>query len=90
MLNEITNSEGVASFQLLDDTIQRFGPVFATNYVGNCSEVQFSVAEVLESGVVGKNYCNSLDWKKAMRAKPGEVVLFMHKVSFWEALCGEL
>ncbi|HYL46084.1 MAG TPA: hypothetical protein VEU52_03575, partial [Candidatus Limnocylindrales bacterium] len=47
--NETTNSDGVAAFEVPDDVAMRISPIFATDYVGNCSEVQFSLAKVLES-----------------------------------------
>jgi hypothetical protein len=84
--NEATNSDGVAVFELPDIADLRISPVYSPEDMGNCSEVQFSMAKVLESGVVAKNYCGAPKWMNTVSAKPGELVIFGKLTWFQELL----
>jgi hypothetical protein len=85
-LNGTTNLEGIVVFDLPDKLSARIGPRFAPDYVGNCSEVEFVTAQVLDTGVVVKNWCHTSLPKDFAEAKPGEIVIFATRISPWRAL----
>jgi hypothetical protein len=87
-----TDSEGIATFDLPDKVSTQIGPVFAPDYdyAANCSEVAFLTAQVLDTGMVGKNYCNSSMSRDSIIAKPGELVIFAKRISPWRRFLREL
>ena len=55
-----------------------------------CSTNRFSMKQVFQTGVVGAydDVCGKLKWQGG--AKPGEVVIFVRKLSFWQRVFEEL
>jgi hypothetical protein len=89
-LNAKTNSDGVAFFRLKDPVSQRIEIMFAPDDLSLCSNIQFSVAEILSTGVVDQNKCGTEHSKYSGVARPGELVVFGKKVSIWQRLRREI
>jgi|GEM_PF-5401618 len=50
-----------------------------------CSTGLFSLAEILQSGVVGDNHCKQKIDPVKFKIKPGEVIIFVGKYHWWDA-----
>jgi hypothetical protein len=90
VLNAKTNSDGVVLFHLEDPVPQRIGVVFAPDEFKSCSDVQFSVTQILSAGIVDKNMCGTEHFKYSGLARPGELVVFGKKVTLWQKLRREI
>ena|ERR1700732_3084960 len=88
-LNGTTNLDGIVVFDLPDKPCSN-RTTFAPDYVGNCSEVEFVTARLLNAGVVGKNWCHTSAAKGFLRSKTWEIVIFATRISPWRALLREL
>ena len=56
--------------------------------VSSCSHGGFLTKQVLDVGVVGDAVCKVKKWKgiSAIKARPGEIILFEWKLRWWEKL----
>jgi hypothetical protein len=84
-----TGPDGVAVFNLSDPAPQWVNLVVLSGMMlWNCSPMEnntFSLAEILEHGVVAKNRCESKATRKAkITATAGEVILFTRPLHWWE------
>jgi hypothetical protein len=53
--------------------------------VTNCSHGLFGTDQVIREGVVGDNVCDRKGkWKGKFTVKPGEIIVFIHKLRWWE------
>jgi hypothetical protein len=83
-LDGVTDKEGRAAFELPEPTPDR---VLVEPQIQNwdmCSHLAYETPKVLRSGVVGQDFCRYADL--GFSAKPGEIVLFVRHISFWERL----
>ncbi len=83
-VDKVTNKEGKAVFQLPAPLPDH---VVVAHQIPNwrqCSPPQYDTRQVLRSGVVGEDACMYADLE--FTAKPGEIVIFVRYVSFWERL----
>jgi hypothetical protein len=90
LLNGMTDSNGIVIFDLSDKVPLRVSPVFSPDYVSLCSEVEFATARVLDTGVVGKNYCKKTQPNNGAIAKPSELVIFATRINPWVRILREL
>jgi len=52
-----------------------------------CSEGGFyRTADVLKSGITGKNTCRGKKALEEVMAKPGEIVIYVRRLTFWETM----
>lgn len=79
-----TDSGGTASFSLPDPAPDTIEIRLATNGLVECFRHRsFALTEAMESGVVAKNTCGDASTDTT---QTGEVVLFAHQTSLWQAL----
>jgi hypothetical protein len=90
MMNGKTDSNGIVIFDLPDKVPLRVNPVFSPAYFSLCSEVEFATAGVLDTGLVGKNYCKKTQPNSGETAKPGELVIFATRMNPWINILREL
>lgn len=87
LATEITNPDGIAIFQLresIGEVILSYGDSL---YVGRCTpSLPFATAEILKTGIIGTNTCSGDKFEYKAAPKPGELVLFGKKWSWWERI----
>jgi len=89
-----TGREGTALFKLQQPLptalfIETEEAHFRRSGMVSCGRPQFSTEEVLRSGVVGHNGCDPQHRvRQRFSARPGEVVVFSRKKTFWESFPG--
>ena len=83
------DSEGKATFQMPQSAPRHISFALLYRNFEYCSPGTFSAEEVLATGVVDKydGHCGKLRWHGA--AKPGKVVIFARKLSFWDKILQE-
>jgi hypothetical protein len=83
-----TDGEGVATFHLpspAPDQIFIYDEVLGA--FRGCSHGHFRTEEILRDGVVGANTCDrSGKFREKFKAQPGEVILFVRKLRWWEGI----
>jgi len=89
----ITNTEGRAIFHLAQPSFEHLGFMLEppTDFFGCWNRSAFSPELVLRSGVVAEydeSKCGRL--KNPVSAKPGEVIIFEKRLTWWEHLRREL
>lgn len=81
-----TDGDGSAALRLPDrisEVIISYGDLF----VGRCTPWSaFLTAKILKRGVVARNTCSGGKFEYAAAPKPGELVLFAKKWSWWERM----
>jgi 5-hydroxyisourate hydrolase-like protein (transthyretin family) len=85
-----TNAEGLIVFNLSEPMPERIGFDFSPNELKYCSDLAFSTEEILHSGVLAQNKCQTGVVKLPFVQKAGEITLFAGKVSIWERIRREL
>lgn len=85
-----TNSQGTAEFHLLEPQPERIGVSFAPDEFGSCSEVEFVTEQILRTGIVGGNRCETEKIKPSANASAGQVVIFGKRVTLWQRILREL
>jgi hypothetical protein len=82
----MSNAEGFIIFHLSEPLPDRIGFDFSPNELGYCSDLAFSTAEIVSTGVVAQNKCQTSDAKFSFNRKAEEITLFAQKVSLWERI----
>ncbi len=79
-----TDGNGIAAFPMPDPTPQTVNVALATDRLVPCfAPLTFDVAPAMKTGVVAKNTCGAASTDTT---ETGEVVLFGHQRSVWDAL----
>lgn len=91
--DELTNDAGLAVFHLIEPLPEHLGFSIGSPWdvSGCCCHQNFSLETVLQAGVVAgydESKCGKL--KRQVSAKPGEVVIFEKKLTFWEKMRREI
>jgi hypothetical protein len=85
-----TNAEGIIVFRLFEPLPERVGFDFAPDELKYCSDLAFSIAEIMNVGLLAHNNCQTDTTISPLRRKPGEITLFAQKVSLGERVRKEL
>jgi hypothetical protein len=90
-LSSTTGPDGVARFHLHDSPPESiFVYEEVSGRIGGCSSPVFSTKEILERGVVGDTKYRNCDPKGKLKgkftAKPGEVIIFVRLLKWWETM----
>lgn len=84
LVSAITNSHGAADLVFDDPLPERFGLILTYNTFDSCSNVEFRADAIFRTGVVSPNHCASAEVFSAQVPTPGHLVIFGHKLTFWE------
>ena len=85
-----SNHEGLIVFRLSDPLPDRIGIDLSPVDLGNCSDLAFPTKEILQDGLLSENKCGAQSPQASLVRKPGELIIFATKISFWEKLRKEL
>jgi hypothetical protein len=89
-LKVTTDSEGVAVFHIQGTLESGYCFDFASGAGAGwdyCSRTCFATADILRSGLVTENGCDPKHkLKQKFSAKPGEVIIFLKRWTFWDGL----
>jgi hypothetical protein len=85
-----TNSQGIAHFQLPEPPPERIEFLIPPDEFGFCSEVQFVTYQILETGTVGGNSCQSRKPKPLTSTDAGQVVIFGKRITLWQRILREI
>jgi hypothetical protein len=79
-----TDSTGTAGFQLPEGELEKVEVNLASDGLRQCFKSKsINMAEALKTGTVAPNTCDNA---KADTIQPGELVLFAHQTSAWDAM----
>lgn len=86
LLSARTNAEGLAVLRL-PERVSRVIISYGDLSFGQCSpRSPVAVADILRTGIVAQNTCSSRKLEDTAAPKPGELVLFAKKWSWWERM----
>ena len=81
-----TNEDGIATFVLPERPITELF-LFDSLDVHQCSQPSFLLSDILLRGVVAHNNCDlKRKLVETIKAKPGEVVIFVKPARWWEGM----
>ena len=90
VLNAKTNSHGIADFQLPEPLPARIEFSFGPDELASCSEVQFVTDQILKTGVVAQNRCESSKPKPSASPAAGELVIFGKRITLRKRMRREI
>lgn len=85
-----TNAEGIAFLNLPEPAPENIELSYSSDEIGSCSDIGFSTAQILKTGLVAANKCNLGMFNNTATPKTGEVVVFGHRISLWERIRREI
>lgn len=85
-----TNKSGAAQFFLQEPLPERIGISFSPDQAKSCSDIAFSVRDILNSGVLAKNDCDIGKPNVQVRPKAGVLIVFVSKVTVGERVRREI
>jgi hypothetical protein len=88
-LRDETDSEGSATFHLVDPIPERISLIIGPE-IELCPQTAFVTEQILATGVVADDKCKGPRFKFNGSPKPGELVVFVRRVSVWERMIREL
>jgi hypothetical protein len=90
LLNAKTDSHGMAVFHLSDPLPERIGISFNPFEFGSCSELEFVTDQILRTGVVAGDRCESSKPMPHLAPEAGQLVVFGKRVTLWQRVRQEL
>jgi hypothetical protein len=88
--SKTTKKDGTAVFLIREPPPERLEISYPPYALKNCSDIGFSVTEIMDNGVVARNDCDVQHSYAAIQAKPGQLVIFGFKVTLAERMRGEM
>jgi len=85
-----TKKDGTAVFLIREPFPEYLEISYPPYSLKNCSDIGFSVNEIMDKGVVSKNDCDVQHSYVPIQPKPGQLIVFGFKVTLAERIRGEM